>query len=44
MDALSLMVTANLCGQGLCEVIPEMVMEDAKGLRMQMVIPKKLEG
>lgn len=41
VDAIVLAVTANLNDQGLCEAIPENVMEDAKGLRMQMVIPKR---
>lgn len=40
VDAIVLVVTANLNSQGLCETIPENVMEDAKGLKMQMVIPK----
>lgn len=34
------MVTACLDGQGLCEIIPEEVMTDAKGLKMHMVIPR----
>lgn len=42
VDAIVLVVTANLNSQGLCETIPENVMEDAKGLKMQMVIPTKL--
>lgn len=39
VDAIVLAVTANLNSQGLCETIPEHVMEDAKGLKMRMVIP-----
>lgn len=40
VDAIVLVIAANFNSQGLCETIPENVMEDAKGLKMQMVIPK----
>lgn len=39
VDAVCLAVTANLDLQGNAEVIPENVMVDDNGLRMQMVIP-----
>lgn len=43
VDAICLMVTANLDTQGKAESIPESVQKDACGLDMQMVIPKVRE-
>lgn len=40
VDAICLAVTANLDLQGKAEAIPENVMVDDNGLRMQMVIPR----
>ena len=40
VDAICLMVTANLDTQSKTEAIPEIVQKDACGLDMQMVIPK----
>lgn len=40
VDAICLAVTANLDLQGKAEAIPENVMVDDHGLRMQMVIPR----
>lgn len=39
MDAICLAITGNLNLQGKGEAIPKNVQEDAKGLRMQMIIP-----
>ena len=41
LDAVCLAVTANLDAQGRTEIIPENPSTDDKGLKMQMVIPKR---
>ena len=40
LDAVCLVVTANLDAQGRTEIIPENPSTDDKGIKMQMVIPK----
>lgn len=40
MDAACLAVSAALKAHGMCETIPENPQKDAKGLLMQMIVPK----
>ena len=40
LDAVCLLVTANLAAQGKAEKIPENPAIDDEGIKMQMVIPK----
>ena len=39
MDAVCLSVTAGLKAKGSCETVPGNPQKDARGLRMQMVVP-----
>lgn len=40
MDAACLAVSAALKAHGMCETIPENPQKDAKGLLMQIIVPK----
>lgn len=40
LDAVCLAVTASMKNKGHCETVPDKPCKDARGLFMQMVIPK----
>lgn len=42
LDAICMAVTAAMNAHGMCETIPAKPVEDSKGLKMQMIVPKSL--